>query len=95
MYKVCYRLIILCTCTVTYSQLFLSIHKKLRDDDTAELMTLFHRHLLGGSTMLQALRAAQQEMRASHPPGVWGALILVGDPSAKLVWPDVVQKEFC
>ncbi len=45
--------------------------------------------------MLQALRAAQREMRASHPPGVWGALILVGDPSAKLVWPDVVQKENC
>ena len=80
--------------TFTYSQLLFPF-TKLRDDDTAELMTLFHRHLLGGSTMLQALRAAQQEMRASHPPGVWGALILVGDPSAKLVWPDVGQKEKC
>ncbi|MEE8200482.1 MAG: CHAT domain-containing protein, partial [Candidatus Acidoferrales bacterium] len=55
------------------------------DRETQELMTLFYRNWLAGQSKPQALRAAQQELRArvrerygADLPYFWGAFVLVG-----------------
>ena len=56
---------------------------KVSDDETAELMTDFYRHLSRGSSRGDALREAQLSMKArpalSHPR-YWAAFICQGDP---------------
>jgi CHAT domain-containing protein/Flp pilus assembly protein TadD len=52
----------------------------VRDDSASELMRSFYRHLRGGKTKVEALRAAQIAMirRFAHP-GRWAAFQLSGD----------------
>jgi CHAT domain-containing protein/tetratricopeptide (TPR) repeat protein len=53
---------------------------KVDDDATRELMSGFYAKWAGGSTMRQAFRDAQRELRASYPqPFYWGAFVMVGD----------------
>ena len=50
------------------------------DQATAELMQRFHEHLQEGLGKAEALRLAQQEIRAEHPnPYYWAAFVLSGD----------------
>ena len=55
------------------------------DEETRELMTLFYQKWLAGTEKHEALRQAQQEMRAKvkaregrDAPFFWGAFVLVG-----------------
>jgi CHAT domain-containing protein len=51
------------------------------DEQTRRLMEGLYRRLLAGATKAEALRAAQEDVRATHPePYFWGAFVLLGDP---------------
>lgn len=53
---------------------------KVEGTPTGELMTAFYRHWLNGTDKHQALRAAQDEMRAKYTyPYYWGGFVLVGE----------------
>lgn len=47
------------------------------DQETAELMTLFYRHWLSGSSVAAAFAGAQSYMRRKYPPFYWAAFVLV------------------
>jgi CHAT domain-containing protein/tetratricopeptide (TPR) repeat protein len=54
---------------------------KVPDEQTQELMVEFYAHVLRGEGRAEALRQAQQAIRARHPdPFFWGAFICQGDP---------------
>jgi tetratricopeptide (TPR) repeat protein len=54
---------------------------KVSDEQTQELMVEFYQHVLRGEGRAEALRQAQQALRARHPgPYYWGAFICQGDP---------------
>jgi CHAT domain-containing protein/tetratricopeptide (TPR) repeat protein len=54
---------------------------KVPDDQTQELMVDFYRRILKGEPRAEALRQAQQAIRARHPdPYYWGAFVCQGDP---------------
>jgi len=56
---------------------------KVPDAETRELMVDFHRRVLGGVGVADALRGAQLALRERHPdPYFWAAFILQGDPGA-------------
>ena len=55
---------------------------KVPDDQTALLMTHFYTGLIAGMDRAEALRSAQQQVRASYPaPFYWAAFICQGDRS--------------
>jgi CHAT domain-containing protein len=50
------------------------------DQATSEMMSLFYTHWLGGMSKREALRKAQEEMRAKYPhPFYWGAFVMLGE----------------
>ena len=55
------------------------------DRATKDLMVGFHRRLLDGDPVPDALRGAQLEVRRRRPdPFYWGAFVAHGDPGAAL-----------
>ena len=61
---------------------------KVPDDATRDLMVHFYKELQAGKSRIDALRAAQQFVRWSHPdPYYWGAFVLQGDALSPLAWP--------
>ena len=58
---------------------------KVADKPTQELMTEFYRRLLDGTTVPEALRAAQLALRDRYAdPFLWGAFVCHGDPRVTL-----------
>ena len=58
---------------------------KVADEPTQELMTEFYRRLLDGTTIPEALRAAQLALRDRYAdPFWWGAFVCHGDPRVTL-----------
>ncbi|MGE3512969.1 MAG: CHAT domain-containing protein, partial [Vicinamibacterales bacterium] len=58
---------------------------KVPDEVTHELMVQFYKELQAGRSRIDALRAARQWVRWSHPdPYFWGAFILQGDAISPL-----------
>lgn len=56
------------------------------DAATRDLMVAFYRAMLDGATAVQALHAAQREIRAARPdPYYWAAFVLHGNPAIGLV----------
>lgn len=54
----------------------------LRDDEAADLVERFYRHLATGLSVSAALRAAQLEaIDAGLPPAAWAGLVVLGDAS--------------
>jgi CHAT domain-containing protein/tetratricopeptide (TPR) repeat protein len=52
----------------------------LRDADAAALFETFYRHLGGGASLAEALKATQDEARAAgRPPAGWAGLVLLGN----------------
>ena len=57
-------------------------HWAVKDEQTAQLMIAFYRHLEQGDTVARALREAQLEVRHNHPnPYHWAAFAVMGDPN--------------
>jgi CHAT domain-containing protein/Tfp pilus assembly protein PilF len=53
----------------------------VEDESARELMISFYKHLKGGMSKAEALGAAQDETRRTHPnPYYWAAFVLTGDP---------------
>jgi CHAT domain-containing protein len=52
----------------------------LRDEDGAVLFEMFYRHLAGGASLSDALRATREEARtAGRPASAWAGLVLIGN----------------
>jgi CHAT domain-containing protein len=50
------------------------------DEATSEMMSLFYTHWLGGMSKREALRKAQEKMRAKYShPFYWGAFVMLGE----------------
>jgi CHAT domain-containing protein len=64
----------------------------VRDDESAELMRAFYRHLAEGETVDAALTAAKRALiRAGAPPAAWAGMVVLGDGALRPVSPAVVQ----
>lgn len=62
----------------------------LRDDETADVLQRFYRHLRAGQSVADALRAGQDEAaRAGAPAAAWAGLVVLGDGSVTLAPPPV------
>jgi CHAT domain-containing protein len=60
----------------------------LRDDEAAELVARFYRHLARGLSASAALRAAQLEaLEDGQPTSAWAGLVVLGDASLVAVEP--------
>ncbi|MCY1023894.1 CHAT domain-containing tetratricopeptide repeat protein [Pyxidicoccus sp. MSG2] len=60
----------------------------LRDDETAELVARFYRHLAHGLSASAALRAAQLEaLEDGQPTSAWAGLVVLGDAALVAVEP--------
>jgi CHAT domain-containing protein/Tfp pilus assembly protein PilF len=59
----------------------------VEDESARELMTSFYTHLKGGMSKAEALGAAQDETRRTHPnPYYWATFVLTGDPGLPPAW---------
>ncbi len=57
----------------------------LRDDETADLLERFYRHLRHGASVAESLQAAQDEAaRAGEPAAAWAGVVVLGDGSLTL-----------